>query len=129
VESNGELNRLINVVKSRGSKTSNQIKEFTISDDGISVEDPYIGEGELVVGSARVARMEKDREEAELKLFELKQVEETLDTLRDSHDSRVKVLNAEFEREKSDLARRIEELKRQADQVIERRKTMKEMRE
>jgi circadian clock protein KaiC len=129
VESNGELNRLINVVKSRGSKTSNQIKEFTISDKGISVEDPYIGDGELVVGSARVARMEEEREEVERKYFELKQAEETLAALQASHDSRVKGLKAEFEREKSDLSRKIEELKRQADQVEERRRTMKEVRE
>jgi circadian clock protein KaiC len=129
VESNGELNRLINVVKSRGSKTSNQVKEFTIGDKGISVEDPYIGEGELVVGSAKTARVERDLEEVERKRYELDEVEQSLATLEAAHKSRQKVLDAEFKTEKRELMRRIDELQRQAERVTEKRQVMKEARE
>ncbi|MES9972120.1 MAG: ATPase domain-containing protein, partial [Candidatus Thiodiazotropha sp.] len=129
VESNGELNRLINVVKSRGSKTSNQVKEFTIDESGILVEDPYIGEGEVVVGSARVTRIKQEQEEVERKRYELEQIEQNLATLQAAYESKQKVLGAEFESEKSELMRKITELKRQAGQVIDQRDAMREARE
>jgi circadian clock protein KaiC len=128
VESNGELNRLINVVKSRGSRTSNQVKEFTIGDHGISVEDPFIGEGELVVGSAKAARMEQELEEVKRKRYELEEVEQRLATLEAAHESKQKVLDAEFKTEKQDLLRRIDELKRQAEQVENKREIMQDSR-
>jgi circadian clock protein KaiC len=129
VESNGELNRLINVVKSRGSKTSNQLKEFTIGENGIMLEDPYIGEGTVVVGSAKISRIEQDREEAERKHYELEHVEHALATLQAAYESRQKVLGAEFETEKHDLMRKVKELKRQASQVVDQRETMRGLRE
>jgi circadian clock protein KaiC len=129
VESNGELNRLINIVKSRGSRTSNQVKEFTIGDKGISVEDPYIGDGDLVIGSAKSARIEQDLEEIELKRYELEEVQRALATLEDAYNTRQKVLGAEFETEKRELVRKIDELKRQAEQVELRRRTMQDKRE
>jgi circadian clock protein KaiC len=129
VESNGELNRLINVVKARGSKTSNQVKEFTIGDSGIVVEDPYIGEGELVVGSAKATRIQQEIEEVERKRYELDQVEHALATLQAAYESKQRVLGAEFESDKQDLMRKIDELKRQAEQVVDQRDTMQELRE
>jgi circadian clock protein KaiC len=129
LESNGELNRLINVVKSRGSKTSKQVKEFTIGDRGINLEDPYIGEGKLVVGSAKISRIEQDREEVKRKHYELELIEQTLSTLQETYESRQKILGAEFESEKRELERKINELKRQADQVADQRETMRGVRE
>jgi circadian clock protein KaiC len=129
VESNGELNRLFNVVKARGSRTSNQVKEFTIGDHGISVEDPFIGEGELVVGSAKAARMQQELEEMERRRYELAEVEQSLATLEAAYEGKQKAMVAQFDTEKRELLRRIDELKRQAEQVESRRGTMKDMRE
>jgi len=42
-EGNGERNRVLYVLKARGMKHSNQIREFLISDHGIDVVDAYIG--------------------------------------------------------------------------------------
>jgi circadian clock protein KaiC len=129
IESNGELNRLINVVKSRGSNTSNQVKEFTIGDNGIAVEDPYIGEGELVVGSAKATRVKQDLEEVERKRYELEQVEHALSNLQAAYESKQRILGAEFESDKHALMRKIDELKRQAEQVIDQRDAMQELRD
>ncbi|MCG8053932.1 MAG: AAA family ATPase, partial [Candidatus Thiodiazotropha endolucinida] len=129
IESNGELNRLVNVVKSRGSKTSNQVKEFTIGDQGIALEDPYIGDGELVVGSAKITRIKQEQEEVERKRYELQQIEQTLSTLQAAYESRQTVLGAEFENEKRELMRKIDELKRQADQVVQQRGVMQDLRD
>jgi circadian clock protein KaiC len=129
VESNGELNRLINVVKARGSRTSNQLKEFKIGDQGIVLEDPYIGDGRLVVGSAKISRMEQEQEEVMRKCYELELVEQALATLQATYESKQRILGAEFDSRKRDLIHKIDELKRQADQVVTQRQVMQEVRE
>jgi circadian clock protein KaiC len=129
LESNGELNRMINVVKSRGSNTSNQIKEFTIGDKGIEVEDPYIGDGEVVIGSARITRIQQEQEEVDRKRYELEQVEHAFSTLQTAYLSKQKILEADFESEKRELQRNIDELKRQASQVIDQRNAMQKLRD
>ena len=43
IESNGERNRGIYVMKSRGMKHSNQVREFVISDQGVDLVDVYLG--------------------------------------------------------------------------------------
>lgn len=128
VESNGELNRLFNIVKARGSKTSNQVKEFTIGDNGISIEEPYIGEGELVVGSAKATRIQQDREDMERKHHQLEEMKQTLMTLEATHKARQEVLNAQFDSKKRDLLHQLSELKRQEKQVSVHSETMKELR-
>jgi circadian clock protein KaiC len=129
VESNGELNRLFNVVKSRGSCTSNQVKEFTISDSGISIENPYIGEGELVVGSAKAARIAQDLEKTKRKRYELGEVTQALAALETAQEYQQRELNVEFEEKKRELQFKIDELKRQAEQTVSRRRSMKEIRD
>ncbi len=55
VESNGERNRTIFVLKSRGMQHSNKVREFIMSDKGINLVDAYIGPEGVLVGSARIA--------------------------------------------------------------------------
>ena len=45
VETNGERNRLLYVLKSRGSDHSNQVREFLITSHGIDLIDVYVGPG------------------------------------------------------------------------------------
>jgi circadian clock protein KaiC len=54
-EVNGERNRLVYVLKSRGTGHSNQVREFIISDNGINLVDVYLGSEGMLTGSARVA--------------------------------------------------------------------------
>ena len=55
VESNGERNRLLFVVKSRGSAHSNQVREFVLSAHGIDLIDVCVGPSGVLTGSARLA--------------------------------------------------------------------------
>jgi len=71
VANNGELNRLLFIAKSRGTKTSNQIKEFVISDTGIHIEEPYIGDKEMVFGSQKAAFVLRDKQESNARLEEI----------------------------------------------------------
>jgi circadian clock protein KaiC len=62
VESNGERNRLLFVIKSRGTAHSNQVREFSLSDDGIDLIDVYVGPEGVLTGSARQAQEARERD-------------------------------------------------------------------
>ena len=63
LEANGERNRVMYVLKSRGMKHSNQVREFTMTKDGVKLRDVYLGEGGVLTGSARLVREAEDRRE------------------------------------------------------------------
>jgi circadian clock protein KaiC len=53
IESNGERNRGLYVMKSRGMNHSNQVREFVITSNGLNLVDVYLGPDGVLVGSAR----------------------------------------------------------------------------
>jgi len=55
-ESNGEHNRQLYLLKSRGMAHSNQIREFVLSREGISLHEAYVGPEGVLTGSARLAQ-------------------------------------------------------------------------
>jgi circadian clock protein KaiC len=61
IESNGERNRILYVLKSRGMAHSNQMREFVLSDKGIQLVDVYLGSGQVLTGAARLVQEAKDQ--------------------------------------------------------------------
>src|SRR5205807_95470 len=61
LELGGERNRAIHIIKSRGMAHSNQIRQFLITDHGIDLVDVYIGAGQVLTGSARLAQEAVER--------------------------------------------------------------------
>jgi circadian clock protein KaiC len=78
----GEMNRVLQVLKARGSRHSNQTYEYVICDDGIQILDVYAGKGEVLTGSARLRQEERDRLEAQRLAFEIEARELELKRLR-----------------------------------------------
>jgi circadian clock protein KaiC len=60
-ESNGEHNRQLYLLKSRGMAHSNQVREFILSSDGIKLREAYVGPEGVLTGSARLAQEAKDQ--------------------------------------------------------------------
>ena len=59
LETNGERNRTIQIVKARGMAHSNQVREFVMTDDGIHLVDvSRRSDGSVAIGSARGAQQE-----------------------------------------------------------------------
>ena len=63
VEANGERNRLLFVLKSRGTAHSNQVREFVLTDHGVELVDVYVGAAGVLAGSARVTQQAAVRDE------------------------------------------------------------------
>ena len=63
-ETNGERNRLLFVLKSRGTAHSNQVREFLLTGHGIELIDVYVGPAGVLTGSARLAQAAAERDAA-----------------------------------------------------------------
>jgi circadian clock protein KaiC len=86
IESGGERNRGLYILKARGIAHSNQIREFLLTDHGVELREVYLGEAGLLTGSARVTQEAKDasaalaaRQEIETKQFVLERKRKALD--------------------------------------------------
>ena len=60
VVQDGERNRALTIVKSRGTGHSNQVRELTLSDEGVTLTDVFMAQGKALMG---VARWEWEQEE------------------------------------------------------------------
>ncbi|GAC1678026.1 MAG: circadian clock protein KaiC [Candidatus Acidiferrum sp.] len=96
VELNGERNRCLYVLKSRGMAHSNQLREFTMTDNGIRLIPAYIGSGGVVTGSSRVALEAKERSEALLRQQEIQRKRQQLDQRGLALQSQIAMLQREF---------------------------------
>ena len=61
-EANGERNRLLFVLKSRGTAHSNQVREFVLTDHGVELVDVYVGAAGVLAGAARVTQQATERD-------------------------------------------------------------------
>lgn len=61
VVQNGERNRALTIVKARGTQHSNQVRELSLGADGIDLVDVYVGEGQVLLGSARAEKVRQER--------------------------------------------------------------------
>jgi circadian clock protein KaiC len=64
VAQDGERNRALTIIKSRGSSHSNQVRELVLSSAGIDLEEVYLAEGQVLMGSARRQKEAAEQEAA-----------------------------------------------------------------
>ena len=94
VEYNGERNRTIFVLKSRGMGHSNQIREFVMSNKGIDLIDVYLGDDEVLTGTARLARENRDTAAAKVMKYEQQRRAKKLDLELRSIEAQISALKA-----------------------------------
>ena len=63
VESDGERNRILYVLKSRGMAHSNQLREFIMTSNGVELREAYLGPAGVLTGSARLAQESRERDD------------------------------------------------------------------
>ena len=59
IEENGERNRGLYIMKSRGMAHSNRVREFIISNKGLHLVDVFVKDDKILIGSARKAAQDK----------------------------------------------------------------------
>jgi circadian clock protein KaiC len=102
VELNGERNRAIHILKSRGMAHSNQVREFLVTTEGVSLVDVYSGVSGMLTGSARLAQELKDKALAAERQHKIAVQKRELQRKRRSMEMQIEILQAQIEAEEED---------------------------
>ncbi|HUK42308.1 MAG TPA: ATPase domain-containing protein, partial [Candidatus Acidoferrales bacterium] len=128
IEINGERNRGLYLLKSRGMAHSNQIREFLLTDRGVDLVDFYLGPGGVLTGTARKTQ------EAQEKAVTLKRAQEaasqrrSLEIKRANLEAKIAELRAAFENEKREIEKSLMEDEQREQLLAEDREDMARIR-
>lgn len=109
LESNGERNRGLYIMKSRGMKHSNQVREFVITNNGVELIDVYLGADGVLVGSAREAQELNEVTGVELRTHALTRKNRELERKRLVLEAKIASLREEFDSVQDELNKEFEE--------------------
>ncbi len=128
IESNGERNRGLYVLKSRGMAHSNQVREFLITNKGVQLIDVYSGSSGVLTGGARLSMLAQEKaveiklqEEVELRHFDLENKRNVL-------DAKIAAMRAEFAAQEAANIKLISQEKLRSSQVTADQSAMGKMR-
>lgn len=115
IESNGERNRGLYVMKSRGMNHSNQVREFVISDHGLDLVDVFLGPDGVLTGSAREAQQLHEQTGVALRDQAVSRKDREIERKRMVLESKISSLKVEFESLQEELNKSFidEELKKE----------------
>ena len=118
MESGGERNRGLMVMKSRGMAHSNQIREFLLTNNGIELQDVYIGPAGVLMGSARLAQEAYEEAEERQQRYEIEQRRRQSERKRMVLEAQIAALQADLATEEAELQQLImqEERRRTSQQ-------------
>jgi len=103
IESNGERNRGLYLMKSRGMRHSNQVREFVITDRGVDLVDVYLGPEGVLTGSAREAQELQQVTGVALRDHALTRKDREIERKRLVLESKIASLKEEFESVQDEL--------------------------
>jgi circadian clock protein KaiC len=103
MESNGERNRGIYIMKSRGMHHSNQVREFVITNKGLELVDVYLGPDGILVGSARKAQELQEITGVEMRSHAVSRKDRELDRKKLVLEAKIASLKEEFESVRDEL--------------------------
>lgn len=104
IEMNGERNRGLYIMKSRGIKHSNQVREFLITDNGLVLQDVYLGPDGVLTGSSREAHKLQQEAERQIQQDVSDKNEKELKRKEKELELKIQSLKNEFESLKDNLA-------------------------
>ncbi|MDB5203709.1 MAG: kaiC [Ferruginibacter sp.] len=103
IEFNGERNRGLYIMKSRGMKHSNQVREFVISDHGLELVEVFLGPDGVLTGSAREAHQLLEATDDALKTFALGRKDREIARKSLMLEAQIGNLRSEFDSVKEEL--------------------------
>jgi circadian clock protein KaiC len=108
LESNGERNRGIYVLKSRGMNHSNQIREYQLTSQGVKLVDAYLGGSGVLTGSARIAQEMVDAASAVRRAQDNERKHRDFERKRAALERQIAELRAELESEEEDAKKSLQ---------------------
>jgi circadian clock protein KaiC len=104
VVQDGERNRALTIVKARGIRHSNQVRELTLSDAGVGLTDVFAAQGKVLMGVARWEweQQEQAGKKRSLAATELKRLQ--LHLAQAEAAARLQVVRTEMEARSAEIA-------------------------
>jgi circadian clock protein KaiC len=109
IELNGERNRGLYILKSRGMNHSNQVREFIITRKGIDLIDVYLGASGVLTGSARLSQEAAEKTEQSKREMATRKRIRDLDRKRKALEAQMASLRADLEAEEEEIQQILEE--------------------
>src|SRR5437867_10637248 len=121
LESSGERNRGLYVLKARGMTHSNQIREFILTDHGVDLINVYTGPGGVLRGTARVVQEARENAEAFRRQAEIARRRRDLAHKRAALEARSRAEREQFAAYEEDVLKEIAELRMKDETVAQGR--------
>ena len=115
-EANGERNRLLYLLKSRGMNHSKQLREYHLTDEGIELVDAYIGAEGVLTGTARLAQEARERDADKVRIQGIERRRREMARKRASVERQIADLRAELDIEEAEMKMLIEQ--EEAQEVV-----------
>jgi len=93
----GERNRALTIVKSRGTRHSNQVRELKLSDDGVTLTDVFVAQGKVLMGVARWEWEQKEQANQQQHLVSSERKRLQLKVAQAEAAARLQVIQTEME--------------------------------
>ncbi len=108
LEANGERNRGLYVLKSRGMDHSNQIREYQLTSHGIRMIDAYLGSAGVLTGSARMTQEAVDAAAELRRSRETKRKQRVIERRRAAVERQIAELRAALEADEEEARMSLE---------------------
>ncbi|HLO50975.1 MAG TPA: circadian clock protein KaiC [Kamptonema sp.] len=105
IESNGERNRILQVIKSRGMEHSNQVREFRLTTQGVELVDVYLGQDKVLTGTARAIQELADKQANLRRQQKIANQRRELEQQRQITQAQIATLQMQMEAGKAELDR------------------------
>lgn len=109
LEFNGERNRALYVIKSRGMAHSNQVREFLITSRGVELIPAYLGTRGVLTGTSRMIQEAQEAADLVRVQHDLERKQFKLEAKRKAMEAQIAALRAEYEIAEKELASVVEE--------------------
>ncbi|HEY3668975.1 MAG TPA: ATPase domain-containing protein, partial [Polyangiaceae bacterium] len=124
----GERNRALYMLKSRGMRHSNQVRELVISDTGVSLADVFYGSDGVLIGSAKAAESRKRARDERASRDDAARNERLLELKKNTVEAQIAALHAELAAEEEEVRRRLRSAQDSAEAARQDRDSMSQLR-
>jgi len=111
IESNGERNRGLYILKARGIAHSNQVREFVLTDHGIELIDAYIGAEGVLMGSARSSQLAREKAADVDRKLTTAHKERELRRKQELYEAQLVALRGQYEADREAILRELDDEK------------------
>jgi circadian clock protein KaiC len=128
IESNGERNRGLYILKARGIAHSNQVREFVVTDHGIDLIDAYVGSAGVLMGSARSSQLAVEKAAEIERQHVTARKERELRRKQELYEAQLIAMRGQYESERDAILRELDDEQQRLELVAAQRREIARLR-